>query len=137
MAPESLLNMAHAQEQASLVGVGRCAKRSAKLLGATALFALLASPFPLANAAESSQRMAQEEHACAVVMGLQRPGDLYDTCIRSLEKTLSGLDQARLAATQQSACALEGKAGTSGYAVCVLNAEQSSAEINGFGANTY
>jgi hypothetical protein len=71
-------------------------------------------------------------------MGLDRRGDLYDTCIRSLDKTLSGLDQARLAVTQQSACALEGlKAGTSDYAVCVVNAEQSSADISGSGTNTY
>src|SRR5262249_35604280 len=77
-----------------------------------------------------------EEHACAVAMGLHRPGDLYNTCIRSLNKTLSGLDQARLVATHQRACALNGlKAGTPDYAVCVVNAEQSSADANGYWEN--
>src|ERR1700719_2877038 len=30
-------------------------------------------------------RMAREQHACAVVMGLDQTGSLYDTCIRSLD----------------------------------------------------
>src|SRR5262245_58214495 len=64
-------------------------------LGAAAI-ALLASGSTFTHAAGNPSRMAQEQHACAVVMGLRQPGDLYDTCIRSLEKTLSGLDQARL-----------------------------------------
>ena len=131
MAPETFRNMPQTQELALFAGIGRCVNRSVKLFGATALIVLLASPFALANAAETSPRMAQEEHACAVVMGLHRPGNLYDTCIRSLDKTLSGLDQARLAAAKQNTCALKGlKAGTSGYAVCVVSAEQSSADIN-------
>jgi hypothetical protein len=44
--------------------------------------------------------MVQEHYACAVVMGLHLPGDLYDTCVRSLDKSLSQLDQAHV----QSAC---------------------------------
>jgi hypothetical protein len=35
------------------------------------------------------QRMAQLRHACGVEMGLRRPGNLYDTCIRSRSKTLN------------------------------------------------
>jgi hypothetical protein len=65
---------------------------SVKIIGAAAI-ALLASAHSFANAAENSTRMAREHHACAVVMGLHQPGDLYDTCIRSLNKTLSGLDR--------------------------------------------
>jgi hypothetical protein len=35
------------------------------------------------------QRMAQLRHACGVEMGLRRPGNLYDTCIRSRSNTLN------------------------------------------------
>src|SRR5271169_473121 len=88
-----------------------------------------ASADTFANAAGNSSRMAQEQHACAVVMGLHQPGDLYDTCIRSLNKTLSELDQARLASADRSACAQEGlEPGTSAFAVCVVNAERSPAD---------
>ena len=101
---------------------------SAIIVGAAAV-TLLASAHTFASAAESSTRMAREHHACAVVMGLHQPGDLYDTCIRSLNKTLSELDQARLASTERSACAQEGlKPGTPAFAVCVVNAEQTPAD---------
>ena len=53
-----------------------------KVLGSAAI-ALLAAGNTLANAAENPARMTQEQHACAVVMGLHRPGDLYDTCIEA------------------------------------------------------
>jgi hypothetical protein len=77
------------------------------IVGAAAVV-LLASANTFANAAENSTRMAREHHACAVVMGLHQPGDLYDTCIRSLDKTLSELDQARLVSTDRSECARRG-----------------------------
>jgi hypothetical protein len=103
---------------------GRRATSSAITAGVAAI-ALLAGASNFANAAENSSRMAQEQHACAVVMGLHQPGDLYDTCIRSLNKTLSELHQARLASSEQSACVEEGlKPGTPTYAVCVVKAEQ-------------
>src|SRR2546429_6972747 len=60
---------------------------SAIIVSAAAV-ALLASANTFASAAENSTRMAREHHACAVVMGLHQPGDLYDTCIRSLDKEL-------------------------------------------------
>jgi hypothetical protein len=41
-----------------------------------------ASSNTFANAAGNSSRMALEHHACAVVMGLHQPGDLYDMCIK-------------------------------------------------------
>ena len=82
-----------------------------------------------ANAAGNSSRMALEHHACAVIMGLHQPGDLYDTCIRSLKKSLSELDEARLSSTERSACAQEGlKPGTPPFAVCVVEAEHSPAD---------
>ena len=128
MVPGTASKFAHVQGQRPLVGIGRWATGSVKLLGAATVITLLASPYSLADPAGSSQRMAQLQHACAVVMGLDRPGNLYDTCIRSLSNTLSELDQARLTSTDETACAREGyRTGTPAYAVRVVNAEQSPA----------
>src|SRR5204862_2497476 len=76
---------------------------SVGVIGAAAI-ALLASANTFANAAENSTQSALEHHACAIVMGLHQPGDLYDTCIRSLDKTLSELDQARLVSADRNTC---------------------------------
>jgi hypothetical protein len=112
----------------------RRALASAITVGVAAV-ALLAGVGNFTNAAENSSRMAQVEHACAVVMGLQKPGDLYDTCIRSLDKTLSELDRARLASTDRSACAQEGlKPGTPAFAACVINTSQSPDESGHYAA---
>jgi hypothetical protein len=101
---------------------------SVAIIGAAAI-ALLASANTLANAAENSTRSALEHHACAVVMGLHQPGDLYETCIRSLDKTLSDLDQAQLVSADRNTCAQEGlQSVTPAFAVCVVNVEQSPAE---------
>jgi hypothetical protein len=109
---------------------GRCSRRtshSVKIIGAAAI-ALLASVSTLANAAENSSRIALEQHACAVIMGLHQPGDLYDTCIRSLNKSLSALDKARVSGQDRRACAQNGlMPGTPAFAVCVVSAEQSPA----------
>jgi len=106
---------------------GRRAATPAGIIGAAAI-ALFASASTFANAAENSSRMALEHHACTVVMGLHQPGDLYDTCIRSLSKSLSELDQARSVSTDRSVCAQESlKPGTPAFAVCVVSAKQSPA----------
>jgi hypothetical protein len=95
--------------------------KAAPVITAIALIAGLAFAPVAAGAAEDSSRMAREQHACAVVMGLHQPGDLYDTCIRSLSKSLSGLDQARLAKSQRSECAENGLTpGTRAFDVCVV-----------------
>jgi hypothetical protein len=113
---------------------GRRATAPAKIIGAAAI-ALFASASTFASAAENSSRMALEHHACAVVMGLHQPGDLYDTCIRSLSKSLSELDQARLVSTDRSVCDQEGlKPGTPSFAVCVVSAEESPANAGGYQA---
>jgi hypothetical protein len=70
---------------------GRRATASAVIVGAAAI-ALLAFAHTSANAAENSSRMAQEHHACAVVLGLDPSGRRYDSCIRSLERSLSEWD---------------------------------------------
>jgi hypothetical protein len=122
MFPITLANIT--QEHRKSGHRGRRAAASAITSGAAAIALLASTTF--ADAAENSSRMAQEQHACAVVMGLRQPGDLYDTCIRSLDKTLSELDQARLVATDRRACGQEGlKPGTPAFAVCLVNAEQS------------
>jgi Single Cache domain 2 len=66
-------------------------------------------------------RKAREQHACSVIMGLQ-PGSLYNTCIWSLDNTLSELDRAQLFSTEQTACARLGLTpGTPSFAACVAN----------------
>jgi hypothetical protein len=113
---------------------GRQAPAPAKIIGAAAI-ALLTFAHTAANAAENASRMVLEHHACAVVIGLHQPGDLYDTCIRSLDKSLSELDQARLASTDRSVCAQQGlELGTPAFAVCVVNAEQSPADAGRYQA---
>ena len=108
--------------------LSRRTTRSVKIIAVAAL-ALLAAANTFASAAENPARTAREHHACAVIMGLHQPGDLYDTCIRSLEKTLSELDQARLVSTNRTTCAREGlKPGTPAFAVCVVDADRSPAE---------
>ena len=108
--------------------LNRRTPRSVKIIAAAAV-ALLAAANTFASAAENSTRMAREHHACAVIMGLHQPGDLYDSCIRSLEKTLSELDQAKLVSTDRTRCAQESlKPGTRAFAVCVVDAEQSPAD---------
>ena len=73
-----------------------------------------------AQAAGDLSRMAREHHACTVVMGLYSSGALYNTCVRSLDQALAGLDQARQMSTNQNACAREGFApGTPSFAACV------------------
>jgi hypothetical protein len=127
MFPLTSSNITQTQGRDPSARLNRRTTTSVKIIGAAAI-ALLASAHTFANAAENSSRMAREQHACAVVMGLNRPGDLYDTCIRSLTKTLSEWDQARLVSTDRSICAQEGfKPGTPAFAVCVVDAEQSPA----------
>src|SRR6516162_1310773 len=87
MVPDSFSGLAQTQAPHPLADVSRWAKRAAKLLGAAAVVSLLASTIAFANDVGNSQQAARVEHACSVVMGLHRPGDLYDTCIRSLNNT--------------------------------------------------
>ena len=75
---------------------------------------------PSAQAPAELSRLAREQHACSVVMGLHRPGDLYLACVRSLDRSLSELDQARQASRFESACARAGlKPGTVSFASCL------------------
>jgi hypothetical protein len=100
----------------------RWAVGSAKLAGAAAVSILLASPHTFA--AEASSRIAQEHYACAVVLGLSPSDRRYDTCIRSLDRSLAEWGQAQMVQTDRRACADKGlEPATSPFAVCVVNAE--------------
>ena len=106
--------------------LSRRATPSIKIIGSAAI-ALLASANTFANAAENPSRVAQEHHACAVVLGLDPSGRRYRTCISSLAISLSEWDQVHLAESARSACAQKGlQRGTPAFAVCVVDAEQSS-----------
>ena len=106
---------------------------SAKLAAAAAVSILLASPHTFA--AEASSRIAQESHACTVVLGLSPSDRRYDTCIRSLDRSLAEWGQAQVVRTDLRACGDKGlEPGTSAFAVCVVNAEQSPTNTGGYRA---
>jgi hypothetical protein len=87
---------------------------------------MLASTHNFARAADNSTRMAQEHHSCAVVLGLDPSSDRYDTCVRSLARSLSAWDQAELVEGHRNACAEKGlEPGTTAFSVCVVSAGQS------------
>lgn len=113
-----------AQLRNSSAPASRRMSHSAKIIGAAAIV-LLAAGNTIANAAENPSRIASEQHACVVVLRLDQTGRRYDACIRSLERSLSQWDYARLVPTGRDTCAREGlQHGTAGFAVCVVKAEQ-------------
>jgi hypothetical protein len=106
--------------------LSRRTTRSVKIIAAAAAVALLAARSTFTNAAENPSGLASVQHACAVVLGLDSSGPLYDACIRSLERSLSQWDYARLVPIGRDACSQEGlQPGTAAFAVCVLKAEES------------
>jgi hypothetical protein len=73
-----------------------------------------------AQAPREWSRLAREQHACSTVMGLDRPGALFLTCIRSLDRTLAGLDRARQASALRNLCAqAQLTPGTPSFAACL------------------
>jgi hypothetical protein len=128
-------SIAQEKQRRPLASIRRWAARSAKLAGAAAIITVLASPQTFANAAKDSSRIAQERRVCAVVLGLDPLDRRYDTCIRSLDRSLAEWDQAQVVQTDRRACSDKGlEAGTSAFAVCVVNAEQSPTNTGGYGA---
>jgi hypothetical protein len=107
MFPLTSSNIAQTLGHDPSAGLGRRATASAVIVGAAAI-ALLAFAHTSANAAENSTRAAQEQHACAVLMGLDPSGRRYDTCIRSLDRSWAEWDQARLVQIGRSACSQKG-----------------------------
>ena len=93
--------------------------------------ALFDSASTFGDPAGDSARKVQEDHACALIMGFDEPGELYDTCVRSLDNSLSELDQARLVSTDRRKCAEERlKPGAPPFADCVVDAQQFPAGSN-------
>jgi hypothetical protein len=118
-------NLTLAQLRNSSARLSRRDSHSVKIIGAAAI-ALLAAGNNLAHAAENPVRTAQEQHACAVVLGLDPSGRRHDTCMRSLDRSLSEWDYARLVSTDRDTCARDGlQSDTPAFAVCVVKAEQS------------
>ena len=118
-------NVTRARLRNSSVQLGRRASHSVKIIGVAAI-ALLAAGNNLASAAENPARTAQEQHACAVVLSLDPSGRRYDARMRSLDRSLSEWDYARLVSTDRDTCAREDlQPGTPAFAVCVVKAEQS------------
>ena len=114
-------NIAQARGRDPLTGISRWATRSTKFLGAAALIALLSSPPSFADAAAESSRAGQQHHACAVIQGLDPSGSQYDTCIRSLRRSLTAWDQAQAVQTNRRACAEKGlEPSTPAFALCVV-----------------
>ena len=75
-----------------------------------------------ASAPGDLSRTVREQHACAVVMGLQPSGALYNTCVSILHDTLFALDKAQLISKEQNACTRLGfTPGTPSFAACVAN----------------
>jgi hypothetical protein len=73
-----------------------------------------------AQAPGGLSRMEREKHACAVVMRLAQPGALYSTCIRTLDNTLSELDQVLQTSRKRNFCARAGlEPGTPSFSACV------------------
>jgi hypothetical protein len=118
-------NVTRTRLRNSSARLSRPTTHSVKIVGAAAI-ALLAAGHNLANAAENPARTAQEQHACAVVRGLDPLGRRYDACIRSLDRSLSDWDYARFVSTHRGTCAQEGlQPGMPAFAACVVTAEQS------------
>lgn len=102
---------------------GRLSRRVGALpmISGAAAVVLLASAHAFADAPENPTRVARVHHACAIVMGLPQPGDLYNACVSSLNQSLSRLDQARLRSTDRITCSKDGiRRGTPAFADCVL-----------------
>ena len=86
-------NVTRTRLRNSSARLSRPRTHSVKIVGAAAI-GLLAAGNNLANAAENPARTAKEQHACAVVRGLDPLDRRYDACIRSLDRSLSELDYA-------------------------------------------
>jgi hypothetical protein len=85
------------------------------LRGAALAAALLLTAIPAALADPQTDRAAREQHACAVILGLNTSNASYDTCVQSLDRSLSAAPQAKEAA----ACAYVGVGSADrGYGAC-------------------
>lgn len=113
------------------VGCGR-RTRVLAISVACVTIALIVSAGGFTQEQAGASRQARVEHACAVIMGLHRPGNPYDTCVRGLERNLSELDRAQMAASGRTACLSHGyQPGTPVFATCEVSAEEAVASTGG------
>jgi hypothetical protein len=93
MSPLVPSHIAHSRGSDQSACVGRATTVPAIIVSVAAV-ALLASAHAFGHAAKTSSPMAQAHHACAIVLGLSPPGYRYETCIGSLDRSVSEWDQA-------------------------------------------
>ena len=125
MFPLTLPNIAQTIGHGTPARRGRRATASALTVGIAAI-ALYAFAHTSAATAEDASRMAQVQHACTVVMGLDPRARGYDTCLMSLNRSLSLWDRTRLVKSDRNACSRKGlQPGTPAFAVCVVQTDQS------------
>ena len=126
MFPLTSANIAQTLRQGPCGRLSRQATASAIIVGAAAI-ALLPLAHTSATAAENSPEMAQEQRACAVVLGPDPSEDRYETCVRVLNRNLSQWRRARLIESNRSICVQKGlEPDTPAFAVCSLNADDPS-----------
>jgi hypothetical protein len=96
------------------------------------IVAALGIASPQADAA-SPPHAAIENHACAVVLGLDPTEVDYQTCAHSIERTLSFAEDAQAVAARHSGCSRQGLSPeTAAFAACVVEAgEAPSTEWSG------
>jgi hypothetical protein len=93
------------------------------------VFALFAASASNAADADMSARKAQLHHACADVMGLNPSESPYQSCVLSLQQSLSHIDDATQVDRARHACEGRGlKPDSRDFAVCVNGMTQTSAQ---------
>jgi hypothetical protein len=94
------------------------------MIASTFAIAFFGVASPQAEAA-SAPRAAIENHACTVVLGLNSTEADYQACTRSLDRTLSVVDDAQATAEHRSGCAQQGlNPETAAFATCVVEASE-------------
>jgi hypothetical protein len=74
------------------------------------------------------------EPGTSVVLGYDPSDRRYDTCIRSLDRSLAEWDQSQAVQSVRRACSEKGlEPGTPAFAVGVVTAEQSPTNFGGYG----
>jgi hypothetical protein len=96
---------------------------SAVVVGAATFMLVPALAF--GQATPNSPRFSREQHACSVILGLGQSGQLYETCISSLNRSLAEWDKQELVETERNTCIRNGfEPGTRSFADCVLNSRK-------------
>jgi hypothetical protein len=137
MFPLTSANIAQTLGHGPSARFGRPATASAIIVAAAiALFAFAHTP---ANAAENSPGMAQEQRACAVVLGLDPSEDSYETCVRVFNRNLSqwrpSVDQDDWARYNQACAEVGIDPGSPIFLQCVTDLDHSLWAVQNFEKN--